>query len=130
MTYDESKLVTLVEAMDCFKEENIVKPEDAYLKYTENGYEIVPEKKGNQPLEEQIMLDVKAVIDSRQSVLRLSDNDYVQPSVTSDDPKLQEKLQVTEKYKNMSITYEIEGSEQVLDGTTILSWLTINDDCL
>lgn len=28
----------------------------------------------------------------------------------------------------MSITYEIEGSEQVLDGTTILSWLTINDD--
>ncbi len=48
--------------------------------------------------------------------------------MTSDDPKLQEKLQVTEKYKNMSITYEIEGSEQVLDGTTILSWLTINDD--
>ena len=128
MTYDESKLVTLVEAMDCFKEENIVKPEDAYLKYTENGYEIVPEKQGSQPLEEQIMLDVKAAIDSRQSVLQLSDNDYVQPSVTSDDPKLQEKLQVTEKYKNMSITYEIEGSEQVLDGTTILSWLTINDD--
>ena len=82
MTYDESKLVTLVEAMDCFKEENIVKPEDAYLKYTENGYEIVPEKQGSQPLEEQIMLDVKAAIDSRQSVLRLSDNDYVQPSVT------------------------------------------------
>ena len=112
MTYDESKLVTLVEAMDCFKEENIVKPEDAYLKYTENGYEIVPEKQGSQPLEEQIMLDVKAAIDSRQSVLQLSDNDYVQPSVTSDDPKLQEKLQVTEKYKNMSITYEIEGTEK------------------
>ncbi len=73
LTYDESKLVTLVEAMDCFKEENIDKPEDAYLKYTENGYEIVPEKQGSQPLEEQIMLDVKAAIDSRQSVLRLSD---------------------------------------------------------
>lgn len=52
----------------------------------------------------------------------------MQPAVTSEDPKLQEKLQVTEKYKNMSITYEIEGSEQVLDGQTILSWLTINDD--
>ena len=76
--------------------------------YKRQGYEIVPEKQGSQPLEEQIMLDVKAAIDSRQSVLRLSDNDYVQPSVTSDDPKLQEKLQVTEKYKNMSITYEIE----------------------
>ena len=128
LTYDESKLVKLVEGMDCFKEENIEKPEDAYLKYTDNGYEIVPEKKGNQPLEEQIMLDVKAVIEERQAVLKLNDSDYMQPAVTSEDPKLQEKLQVTEKYKNMSITYEIEGSEQVLDGQTILSWLTINDD--
>lgn len=121
LTYDESKLVKLVEGMDCFKEENIEKPEDAYLKYTDNGYEIVPEKKGNQPLEEQIMLDVKAVIEERQAVLKLNDSDYMQPAVTSEDPKLQEKLQVTEKYKNMSITYEIEGSEQVLDGQTILS---------
>ena len=128
LTYDESKLVKLVEGMDCFKGENIEKPEDAYLKYTDNGYEIVPEKKGNQPLEEQIMLDVKAVIEERQAVLKLNDSDYMQPAVTSEDPKLQEKLQVTEKYKNMSITYEIEGSEQVLDGQTILSWLTINDD--
>ena len=128
LTYDESKLVKLVEGMDCFKEENIEKPEDAYLKYTDNGYEIVPEKKGNQPLEEQIMLDVKAVIEERQAVLKLNDSDYMQPAVTSEDPKLQEKLQVTEKYKNMSITYEIEGSEQVLDGQTILSWLTTNGD--
>lgn len=128
LTYDESKLVKLVEGMECFKEENIEKPEDAYLKYTDNGYEIVPEKKGNQPLEEQIMLDVKAVIEERQAVLKLNDSDYMQPAVTSEDPKLQEKLQVTEKYKNMSITYEIEGAEQVLDGQTILSWLTINDD--
>ena len=128
LTYDESKLVKLVEAMDCFKEENIEKPENAYLKYTDEGYEIVPEKKGNQPLEEQIMLDVKEAIANRQAVLQLNDEDYVQPTVTSEDSQLQEKLQVTEKYKNMSITYEIEGSEQVLDGLTILSWLTINDD--
>ena len=128
LTYDESKLVKLVEGMDCFKEENIEKPEDAYLKYTDNGYEIVPEKKGNQPLEEQIMLDVKAVIEERQAVLKLNDSDYMQPAVTSEDPKLQQKHQETEKYKNMSITNENEGSEQVLDGQTILSWLTIDDD--
>ena len=128
LTYDESKLVKLVEGMDCFKEENIEKPEDAYLKYTDNGYEIVPEKKGNQPLEEQIMLDVKAVNEERQAVHKLNDSDYMQQAVTSEDPKHHEKLQVTEKYKKMSITYEIEGSEQVLDGQTILSWLTINDD--
>lgn len=128
MTYDESKLVTLVEGMECFKKENIVEPEDAYLEYTENGYEIIPEKKGNQPLKEQIMLDVKAAIDAGEQVLTLNDADYVQPAVTADDPKLTEKLAVAEKYSNMSITYEIDDYEQVLDGDTILSWITIEDD--
>lgn len=128
MLFDESKLVTLVERMDCFKEENIVAPEDAYLEYTENGYKIIPEKKGNQPLKEQILLDVKAAVEAREDVLILDDDDYVRPSVTADDPKLSEKLEVAEKYRNMSITYEIEGYDQVLDGETILSWITIEDD--
>ncbi len=44
MTYDESKLNKWLKPWIVFKEENIVKPEDAYLKYTENSYEIVPEK--------------------------------------------------------------------------------------
>lgn len=128
MTYDENKLVALVEKMECFKEENIVEPEDAYLEYTENGYEIIPEKKGNQPLKEQILLDVKAAVEARENVLLLDDDDYVKPSVTADDPKLSEKLEVAEKYRSMSITYEIEGYDQVLDGETILSWITIEDD--
>lgn len=128
LTYDESRLVSLIEGMDCFLEENIEAPEDAYLEYTENGYEIIPEKKGNQPLKEQILLDVKAAIEEKASVLNLDDDDYVQPSVTADDPKLTEKLEVAEKYRNMSITYEIEGYDQVLDGETILSWITIEDD--
>lgn len=126
--YDEGKLVERIEGMECFKEENIEAPEDAYLEYTENGYEIIPEKKGNQPLEEQIMLDVKAAIDERQNVLNLDDDDYAQPSVTADDPKLTQKLEVAEKYRNMSITYDIDGYDQVLDGQTILSWITIQDD--
>lgn len=128
LTYDENRLVSLVEGMDCFREENIEAPEDAYLEYTENGYEIIPEKKGNQPLKEQILLDVKAAIEEKASVLNLDDDDYVQPSVTADDPKLTEKLEVAEKYRNMSITYEIDGYDQVLDGETILSWITIKDD--
>lgn len=127
-TYDEGKLVDLVEAMDCFKEENIQAPEDAYLEYTENGYEIIPEKKGNQPLKEQIMLDVKEAIDAREAVLNLDDDDYAKPNVTADDPKLAQKLEVAEKYRNMSITYEIDGYDQVLEGETILSWITIKDD--
>lgn len=128
LTYDESRLVSLIEGMDCFLEENIEAPEDAYLEHTENGYEIIPEKKGNQPLKEQILLDVKAAIEEKASVLNLDDDDYVQPSVTADDPKLTEKLEVAEKYRNMSITYEIDGYDQVLDGETILSWITIKDD--
>ncbi len=129
VTYDDGKLVALVESMPCFKAENITPPTDAYVEYKDGeGFVLVPETEGNQPLEEQILLDIRAAIDARQSVLRLGEADYVQPAVRSDDPNLTEKLAVSEKYRNMSITYNIEGYEQVLDGSTILSWISIGED--
>ena len=129
MTYDDEKLVALVTAMPCFDEENIVEPKDAYLEYQDDeGYVIVPEENGSKPIEEQILMDVRKAISQREKVLNLDDDDYAKPSVTADDPHLQEKFELSNRYRNMTITYQIEGYEQVLDGSTILSWITINDD--
>ncbi len=129
MTYDDDKLVALVAEMPCFAEENIKEPKDAYLEYRDGeGYVIVPEEAGSMPIQEQILIDIRKAIEERQIVLNLGDADYAAPNVTADDPKLQEKFEVSNRYRNMTITYEIEGYEQVLEGSTILSWIKINDD--
>ena len=129
MTYDDEKLVALVADMPCFAEENIKEPKDAYLEYKDGeGYVIVPEEAGSKPIEEQILMDIREAIDQREKVLYLDDDDYAKPNVTADDPKLKEKFEVSNRYRNMTITYQIEGYEQILDGSTILSWIKINDD--
>ncbi len=129
MAYDDDKLVELVTAMPCFDEENITEPKDAYLEYKDGeGYVIIPEEAGSKPIQEQILMDIRQAIENRETVLKLGDDDYAKPNVTADDPKLQEKFEVSNRYRNMTVTYEIEGYEQVLDGSTILSWIKINDD--
>ncbi len=127
-TYSVDKLIAVVKAMPCFDEENIVEPKDAYMVFEDGLYEIVKEEPGSTPLEEQIILDVENAVSEKAKVLKLTEADYVQPKVTADDPSLQEKMEVVQKYRDMTITYEIDGYDEVLEGDTIMSWITINED--
>lgn len=128
MTYDESKLLTIIDGMECFKEENIVKPKDAYIKSTDSGYELVPEEEGSSPVKEQIIADIKEAIARQASTLTLDEDDYEKPAVTTGDPDLQAKMAIYDKYSQMKITYQIEGSEQVLDGSEIIGWISFDKD--
>ncbi len=128
-SYDTEKLEEVVRAMDCFIEENIEAPTDAYIAYTEeDGYVIIPETQGNQPVEERVIADIMEAIENRMTLLRLDDDDYEKPAVTSDDEKLAEQMAVIEKYRSMSVTYIISGYDQVLDGETIMTWIEFGDD--
>lgn len=128
MSYDEAKLLAVIDGMECFKEENIVKPENAFIRETETGYELVPETPGSSPIKEQIIADIKEAISQKASTLTLDDDDYEKAAVTTEDPGLQAKMAVYSKYNDMKITYQIEGSEQVLEGSEIIKWITFNKD--
>ena len=128
MTYDESKLLAVIDGMDCFKEENIKAPKDAYISSTENGYELVPEEQGSTPIKEKIVAEIKEAVANKAATMTLSSEDYEKPKVTTEDPGLQAKMAVYNKYQQMKITYQIEGSEQVLDGSVIMGWITFDKD--
>jgi len=130
--YSEDKLLAVINAMECFEKKNITEPVDAYVKNTGSGFEIVPEVKGNKPIKEQIIVDIEKALEDKKTVLTLDDDDYAKPSVTSDDPNLQKKVELSNKYKDLKITYDIRGKSSgitdTLDGSTIISWITIGDD--
>ena len=46
-TYDEEFLRTAMEKLNCLQDENIVQPEDAYIKEVGTDYELIPEVQGN-----------------------------------------------------------------------------------
>ena len=128
MVYDESKLQAIIDGMDIFKEENIVKPKDAFIRESETGYELVPEDPGSSPIKEQVTAEIKDAIAKKAATMTLSDDAYEKAAVTTEDPGLQAKMAVYSKYNDMKITYQIEGSEQVLDGSEIIKWITFDKD--
>ena len=130
-SYDKDKLLGLIDGLDCFKKENITEPQDAYLKNEGGQFEIVPEVQGNKPIKEQVIADIEEAVEKGQTVVTLDDDDYQKPAVTSDDPNLARKLEEAQKYKDMVITYDIEGKDSgqklKLDGDTITGWISIDD---
>ena len=126
--WDEKKLEALISAMDCFKEENITKPKNAYIEDTDKGWEIIPEVEGNQPIKEQVIADIKKAVAARTAVLELGSQDYTAPTIRSDDPTLQAKMETADKFRRMTITYKVPGGTRKLDGDTISSWLSFDKD--
>lgn len=127
-TFSEEKLRTLVSKLDCFSEEKIVKPQDAYLNETEDGYEIVPEVAGNQLDEEAVQKLVRDAVDAGDEELTLPDEVYAEPSVHTDDEQLQKSLSRINAYLDTTINYDVGESGEVLDRKTIRDWITVSED--
>lgn len=128
---DESKLRTLLERQEVFKEENVTEPVDAYLdgySEAEKSFVLVPEVKGTQ-------VDLNAVQESvwqamTQGLARVDLDEqgcYVEPSVTIADADLQQNLKQANKWLETQITYDWNGREVVLDKEQIKNWVVLKN---
>ena len=70
-SYDENALNSAVEALDCFKEENVVQPVDAHLEVQNGQYVIVEETQGTALDSDKVKEAVKNAIDSGETLLDL-----------------------------------------------------------
>ncbi|MFQ9153127.1 MAG: peptidoglycan binding domain-containing protein [Blautia sp.] len=52
---------------------------------------------------------------------------YEKPSITSENKDLVARYQTLVKYSKMSVTYAFGDSREVLDSTTIRSWMTVSE---
>lgn len=126
--YDEQKLQQAVAALDCFKEENITHPQDAYINTEDHKFELVKEVAGNELLPQQAQEAVKAAVDAGMNEMKFTDKEYKSPAVTSEDKTLSACMAEIKKYTDSSVVYDIEGYDEKVDGDMIASWLTVGDD--
>lgn len=128
LEYDETMLKDRFAELTCLKEENIEKPVNAHISsYGENGYEIIPEKQGNKVKQEKLYEAMKEAIISLQPTLSLEEADcYVKPKITSDNPKLVKALNEMNKIASAEITYEFGEDIEILDGSKISEWISVN----
>ncbi|GAB6103965.1 L,D-transpeptidase family protein [Blautia glucerasea] len=129
VSYDKTLLQQQVIALNCAKAENQTAPENAYVAFKDNQFQIVPETQGTQLNVKQAyrILD-EAVAETQESVdFGTTPEAYVSASVTQNDPELQSALEACNNYTKASITYTFGEQTTTLDGNTIKDWLQFDE---
>ena len=128
-SYDENALNSAVEALDCFKEENVVQPVDAHLEVQDGQYVIVEETQGTALDSDKVKEAVKNAIDSGETLLDLDQAGcYIEPSVLSTDENLAKQRDEGNKLLTVTVTIDFSDRQEVIDADVMKDWLTTNEE--
>jgi hypothetical protein len=128
--YDEDMLAEQIDKLVFLKDENVIEPENAHISdYGENGYEVIPETMGSKVNKEKLTEVIKDAFVSLDSEISLEDtNSYEVAKITSDNPDLLDVLNEMNKIAGTKITYEFGDNVEVLDGSKISDWLSVDEN--
>ena len=128
MTYDEDLLNKSFDKLSCFDTSNTIEPKNASFNYTEDGYEIVDEVNGNK-INKDVLYDtiVDAILNSKPKLNLELDNCYENPKYTAASQETLDAKDLLNKYTDLTVTYSGGNKTEVLDGSTIHNWLSVNE---
>ena len=123
--FDDNDLMKIINKMDCFKEENIVEPQDAYIAYQDGAYVVVPEVEGNKLDKDKVFEAIKnAVKESKESINLEEAGAYVQPAKRSTDESVTGQIDQLNLMINASLTYDFVDSQWVCNKDVIAGCIT------
>ncbi len=130
LEYDDFSLDKLLDKLNCFKEANIVEPVNAHIsEYGENGFEIVAENPGAKVIKAKLKEAVIEAVTSLEPTLSLEEAGvYEEPVINSQTPELVKALDQMNKIAGAKITYEFGDVTEVLDGSQISKWLSVDEN--
>ncbi len=128
--YDQELLEEKISSLSMFDKAQIREPEDAYLSdyIPGEGFKVLDGDPGNVPDREIVSKAIEEAVKNLKPQLVVEDLDaYKKPAVNSQDPGLNALANRLNKYANMTVTYEFGEKQEVLDGGTIVDWLSVDD---
>ena len=126
----DENLTNGIASMEHAKEENQIAPTDAYIQYKDGSFSIIEETLGSRFNIEELVKNIKvALSEGKQQLDVTKANGYVKPHVYKDDQDLNNQLKAANEYCLSAITYTTpKGKEIALDGSTLITWLSKQDD--
>lgn len=126
----DENLTNDIASMEHAKEENQIAPTDAYIQYKDGSFSIIEETLGSKFNIEELVKNIKvALSEGKQQLDVTKANGYVKPHVYKDDQDLNNQLKAANEYCLSAITYTTpKGKEIALDGSTLITWLSKQDD--
>lgn len=126
----DENLTNGIASMEHAKEENQIAPTDTYIQYKDGSFSIIEETLGSKFNIEELVKNIKvALSEGKQQLDVTKANGYVKPQVYKDDQDLNNQLKAANEYCLSAITYTTpKGKEIALDGSTLITWLSKQDD--
>ena len=127
--YDESMIPDAVASLSLAQEENITRPEDAYLLSVDGVYVLVPSVEGNEPDLDKLTDLVRSALASGVDTIDLEAEDcYIAPTVTTDDRALNLELSMYQAIAYQTIVIDLGSGTSTLSPDDILALHDYDDD--
>ena len=126
--FEEDKLRSALNALDCVSGPDVTAPTDAYVDYTD-GIKIVPETQGTTVDTDKLYEVVSQAILNNQNRIDLdAEGCYVQPAITMETPEFKEVTEQIQKYTDVTITLNVADTTEVINSEQISQWLYQDED--
>ena len=118
--YDEGKVTETIAGLECFKEENVTKPQNATLKDENNVFSIQDEVEGNEVNLEKFTAAVKEALDKGGTSIDIVKNDcYNHPTIYRDNETLKARMDKWNEYMRVNVTYAFGDNIEVVNADTV-----------
>ena len=127
-TYDQNKLEERMNGLTCITQQT--KTENARISAYQEGqpFTIIPEVEGNSLNVEAVKAAIRTAVAERTKEIDLNTlGVYDQITIRSTDEGLNNLLNQMNAVAGIQITYNIRGSQEVLPGSRIATWITGSD---
>lgn len=129
VSYDDKLLKSRIDNLSFFNESKVINPQNASLKYSDKGYEIVNEVNGNKVNKDILYKKiVEAVLNNKSTINLEKDGCYENPKVTAKSKEIVDAKNTLNKYLGSEITYNIGENKVVLDSSMINSFIKVDDN--
>lgn len=127
VTYDEAKLATVIDGLNCFKKENVEKPVNAKIELKGDEFVVVDEVYGTTVDKDKLTEAIKDALNSSQTKLDVEKADcYKNPTIYADGEEVKKALQNIKKYTDIVVTYDFDYTTETVDKSLINNWITVS----
>jgi len=126
-TYNENLLKENFNKLAGLDTKNVIEPKNPSFKYSDKGYVIVAEVNGNKINSKLLYASVSKAINKGETTIDLeAEKHYINPQYTTTSKEVKNTKTLLDKYIASNITYTFTEGKQVLDGSIVHKWLSVN----
>ena len=126
--YNNVNLNNKIKELDCLNKD-IIEPKNVGFKYSNGSYELIEEVYGNKVKKEKLYEAIENSILNGEVKIDLNEKlCYENPEYTVNSEKAMIAKDILNKYVSTKITYLFGDKSEVLDGSRINEWLSVDDN--